>query len=75
MRKKKAIFGLGLTLLFLGIVAIFFSQMLIEDILQFKRTFGEEPLSLRFVRAGLISVMLGAGLLIYAGWSNLRRRR
>lgn len=75
MQNNKLLFGLGIILLLLGLAAIFFSQLIIEDVLRIERAFGEEPLSLSFVRAGLASTLFGAGLLTYAGWRNRRQKR
>jgi len=48
--------------------------MIIEDILKIEREFGQEPLSLTFVRAGLISSLLGVGLLLFSAWRNQQQK-
>lgn len=57
-------------MLLLGIGAVSFSQIIIEDILEVERAFGEEPLSLSYIRAGLVCALAGAALLLYGGWRN-----
>ncbi len=65
-------FRFGLFLLLAGVGAVGFSQLIIEDILQIERVFGEEPLSLSYVRAGLVCAAVGTALLLYGGWRNRR---
>ncbi|MEQ8707278.1 MAG: hypothetical protein RIC19_25320 [Phaeodactylibacter sp.] len=75
MRNNKTFFAFGLLFLLTGIAAVFFSQMIIEDVLQVEREFGQEPLSLSFVRAGLAGAILGAGLLVFGAWRNRRQKK
>lgn len=74
MRNNTVFFAAGLFLLLLGVAAVCFSQVIIEDILQIEREFGQEPLSLTFVRAGLASSLIGTGLLFFGAWRNRRQK-
>lgn len=74
MRNNTDFFAFGLFLLLFGVAAVCFSQLIIEDILQIEREFGQEPLSLTFVRAGLVSSLIGAGLLFFGAWRNRQHK-
>lgn len=69
---SKILLGLGIACLTLGIAAVLFSQAIIEDVLQIERAFGQEPLSLSFVRGGLVCAIAGAVLLAMAVRRNRR---
>jgi hypothetical protein len=73
MNKDRIWLPLGLALLLLGAIGLFFSQWIIEDWLEIERPFGEEPLSLRFVRAGGIVFLAGLLSLAYGGWRAWKR--
>jgi len=72
MSNSKYWFWAGIALLLLGTVGLFFSQLIIEDWLQIERPFGEEPLSIKYIRAGGIAFLLGVAFLLYGGWRNWR---
>lgn len=72
MSKNKYWFWSGIVLLLIGTIGLFFSQLIIEDWLQIERPFGEEPLSIKYVRAGGIAFLLGAAAMAYGGWRNWR---
>jgi hypothetical protein len=74
MRNNTVFFAFGLFLLLLGVAAVCFSQLVIEDILQIEREFGQEPLSLTYVRAGLVSSLIGVGLLFFGAWPNRQQK-
>jgi hypothetical protein len=75
MNKNKYWLWAGLALLLLGIIGLFFSQLIIEDWIGVERAFGEEPLSLQYTRAGGIAFLLGILLMVYGGWKNRRMKR
>lgn len=72
MTRPKFFLAFGLGLLLLGLAAVFFSQLIIEDLLQIERPFGQTPLSLKFVRAGLLAALVGCLMMVYGGWRNRR---
>ncbi|MCB0597560.1 MAG: hypothetical protein H6557_35320 [Lewinellaceae bacterium] len=74
MTKGKHFLWAGLALLLLGAVAATMSQMIIEGLLGIEREFGEEPLSMKATRYGLLAFAAGLGLMIYGGWKNKRQK-
>lgn len=74
MPTSKKIMAAGALFLLLGILAVAFSQTLIEEVLEVEREFGEEPLSLSFVRGGLFIATMGAALLFYGARKSLKAR-
>ena len=74
MQNHKALSIVSFFLIFIGVIAIFFSQYIIEDILLTEREFGEEPLSLTYVRLGIFTATVGSGLLIWKTWKQKRKK-
>lgn len=74
MQNHKALSIVSFFLIFIGVIAIFFSQYIIEDILLIEREFGEEPLSLTYVRLGIFTATVGSGLLIWKTWKQKRKK-
>lgn len=62
---------LGVILLLAGILLATFNELIV-DAMQIERAFGQEPLSIRLVRYGLLAAALGLGLMLYGGWKNRR---
>lgn len=75
MTKGKHFIGAGMALLVVGIIATTMSQMIIEELLGMERAFGEEPLSIKVTRGGLLSLALSLGLLIYGRWRNRQEKK
>ncbi len=74
MIKAKYLLWTGLALLITGVVASTLSQVIIESLLGIEREFGEEPLSIKVTRYGLLAIASGLGLMIYGGWRNKRQK-
>ncbi|MCO6475565.1 MAG: hypothetical protein J5I94_03035 [Phaeodactylibacter sp.] len=74
MTKGKYFLWVGLALLLIGIIALTMSQLIIEELLGMERQFGEEPLSIKAARYGLLFSAAGLGLMIYGGWRNKRQK-
>ncbi|MCB9351572.1 MAG: hypothetical protein H6573_29335 [Lewinellaceae bacterium] len=70
MTKGKYFIWTGAALLILSVIAITMSQLIIEGLLGMEREFGEEPLSIKVARYGLLVFFIGLGLMIYGGWKN-----
>ena len=74
MNNRKYFLWAGLSLLLISIVAITFSQVIVEDILGIERAFGEEPLSIKLTRYGLGGLVVGVGLMLYGSLLNRKKR-
>ncbi len=74
MTKGKYFIWTGIALLILGIMAATMSQLIIEGLFGMEREFGEEPLSIKVARYGLLVFVIGLGLMIYGGWKNKRQK-
>ena len=74
MNSRKHFLWAGLSLLLISIVAITFSQVIVEDILGIERAFGEEPLSIKLTRYGLGGLVVGVGLMLYGSLLNRKKR-
>lgn len=72
MKKGKQFIWAGLALLLLGTVGITMSQLIIESWLGVEREFGQEPLSIKTARYGMLAFAAGLGLMVYGGWRNRR---
>ena len=74
MTKGKYFIWTGAALLILSVIAITMSQLIIEGLLGMEREFGEEPLSIKVARYGLLVFVIGLGLMIYGGWKNKQQK-
>ncbi|MCB0566837.1 MAG: hypothetical protein KDD01_20915 [Phaeodactylibacter sp.] len=74
MTKGKYFMWTGIALLILGVMAVTMSQLVIESLLDIEREFGEEPLSIKVARYGLLVFVIGLGLMIYGGWKNKQQK-
>lgn len=74
MTKGKYFIWTGAALLILSVIAITMSQLIIEGLLGMEREFGEEPLSIKVARYGLLVFFIGLGLMIYGGWKNKQQK-
>ena len=74
MTKGKYFIWTGAALLILSVIAITMSQLIIEGLLCMEREFGEEPLSIKVARYGLLVFVIGLGLMIYGGWKNKQQK-
>lgn len=61
---------LGVIVLLVGILIVAFSDVIAEDLLGFKRNFGEEPFSMKLFRGGLLISSLGAVLMLWGAVKN-----
>ena len=61
---------IGIVLLLIGILIASFSDVIAEDLLGFERSFGEEPISIKLVRGGLLTSLLGVVLMLWGAVKN-----
>jgi ABC-type Fe3+-siderophore transport system permease subunit len=60
----------SVVVILLGTILATFSQIIVEDILGIERAFGEEPLSITVTEVGLVMLLLGVILFVYASWKK-----